>query len=144
MRYHIISYHTILNDPEYHIKNWKYLIKKKRKDKHLSILTSLRKRMSCKNKRLSDITQEQGSWSWITVLPIKRLGFSLSKAEFCGAVYLQYGLPLKRLLIHCGCSKFTQPSMRYRAKKGDLWLQGITNYVAISLKCYGKSQTMPE
>ena len=54
--------------------------------------------MSKKNKRLNDIAQEQGSLSWLTALP-KKLGFSLPKAEFWGAVYLRYGLPLKRLPV---------------------------------------------
>ena len=74
--------------------------------------------MSSKNKRLNNIAQEQGSSSWLTVLaycigllywltvlPIKQLGCSLSKAEFWNTVYLRYRLPLKRPLSHCGCSK---------------------------------------
>ena len=87
------------------IKSFKYSIKKKGKDKHLNILTSLREQMSSKYNRLNDIAQEQDSPSWLTVLPIKQLGLSLSKAEFWDAVYLRYGLLLKRLPIHCGCSK---------------------------------------
>ena len=76
-------------------KSCKSSIKKKRKDKHLNILTSLREQMSSKYRRLNDIAQEQGSSSWLTILPIKQLGFSLSKAEFWDAFYLRYGLPLK-------------------------------------------------
>ena len=38
--------------------------------------------MSNKNKRLNDIAQEQGSSSWLTMLPIKQLGFLLSKVKF--------------------------------------------------------------
>ena len=51
----------------------------------------MREKMSSKNKRLNDIAQEQGSSSWLTVLPIKQFRFSLSKAEFFDAVYLWYG-----------------------------------------------------
>ena len=40
-------------------------------DKHLNLLSALREQMSSKNKRLNDITKEQGSSSWLTVLPIK-------------------------------------------------------------------------
>ena len=61
--------------------------------------------MSSKIKRLNDITQEKSSSSWLTVLPIKQLGFSLSKAEFRDVVYLRYEFPLKRLPSHCGCSE---------------------------------------
>ena len=77
------------------IKNCKSSIKKKRKDKHLHILISLREQMSSKNKRFNAIAQEQGSSSCLTVLPIRQIGFSLSKSEFWDAVYLPYGLLLK-------------------------------------------------
>ena len=53
--------------------------------------------------KLNDITQEPGSSSWFTVLPIKRLGFNLSKSDFWDAVRLRYKLPLKRLSSPCGC-----------------------------------------
>ena len=42
--------------------------------------------MSSKNERLNNITQEQGSSSWFTVLPLTLLGFSLSRAKFWDAV----------------------------------------------------------
>ena len=84
------------------IKSYKSSIKKKRIDKYLNILTSLREQISSKNKRLNDISQEQGSSSWLTVLPITQLGFSLPKVGFWDAFYLRYGLPLKRLPSHCG------------------------------------------
>ena len=61
--------------------------------------------MSSKNKILNDITQEQGSSSWLTVLLTKQLGFSLPKAEFSDTTYLRYWLPLKQLPSHCGRSK---------------------------------------
>ena len=47
--------------------------------------------MSSKYKRLNNIDQEQGSLSWLTVLPIKKLRFSLSKADVWDVVYLRYG-----------------------------------------------------
>ena len=65
-------------------------MKKKRKDKTLNILTSLQEQMPNKYKRLNDIAQARGSSSWLTVLPIKEIEFSLSKAEFWDAVYLRY------------------------------------------------------
>ena len=55
--------------------------------------------------RLNDIAQEQGSSSWLTVLPIKPLGFNLSKSDFWDAVRLRYGLPPNRLSSHCDCYK---------------------------------------
>ena len=48
--------------------------------------------MYSESKRLNNIVQEHGSSRWLTGLPIKLLGFSLSKAEFWDAVYLRYGV----------------------------------------------------
>ena len=76
--------------------------------------------MSNKNKRLNDIAQEQGCSSWVTVLPIKQLGFPFSKAEFWDAIYLRYGLPLQRLPSHFGCSKVYTVQHALSSKKGDL------------------------
>ena len=78
-------------------------IQKKRMEKQQRILISLREKMSYMEIRLNDIAQEQGSSSWLTVLPIKRLGLSLLKSDFWDAVCLRYGLPLKRVSSHCGC-----------------------------------------
>ena len=52
------------------------------------------------------------------MLSIKQLGFSLSKSEFWDAVYLRYGLPLKRLPSHCDCSKVYTAQHALSCKKG--------------------------
>ena len=80
-------------------------IQQKRMEKQRRALSSLRDKMPYMEIRLNYIAQEQGSSSWLTVLPIKRLGLTLSKSGFWDAVRLSYGLPLKRLSSHCGCSK---------------------------------------
>ena len=49
-------------------------------DRYLNTLNSLREKTSNKDRRLNDIAQEQINSSRLTVLPIKQLGFSLSKA----------------------------------------------------------------
>ena len=55
--------------------------------------------------KLNDIAQEQGSFRWLTVLLIKRLGYILSKLDFWNAVCSKYGLLLKKLPSYCGCKK---------------------------------------
>ena len=104
------------------IKNCKSPINKKRMHERLNILTSLREQMSSKNKRLNDVAQEQGSPSWLIVLPIKQLGFTLLKDEFWDAVYLRYGFLLKQLPSHSVVQKFMQWNMCYCAKKEDFRL----------------------
>ena len=67
---------------------------------------------------LNDIAQEQGSFTCLTVLVIKQLGFNLSKSDFWDAVRLRYGLPLKRLPTHCNCSKPYNVQQAISCKKG--------------------------
>ena len=64
------------------IKKIRSKIQKKQMEKQQRTLSSLRDKMSYMETRLNDIPQEQGSSSWLTVLPIKRLGFKLSKSDF--------------------------------------------------------------
>ena len=45
--------------------------------------------------RVNDLAQKQVSFSWLAVLPTKRLGFNLSKSRFWDAVRLRYGLHWK-------------------------------------------------
>ena len=52
------------------------------------------------------------------MLSIRRLGSSLSKVEFCDAVRLRYGLPLKRFPSHCGCSREYTMQNAISCKKG--------------------------
>ena len=89
-------------------------------EKQQRTLTSLHDKISYVEIRLNDIAQEQGSSSWLTLLPIKRLGFNLSKSDFWDAVHLRYGLPLKRLPSHCGCSKPYNVQHAISCKKEDL------------------------
>ena len=78
-------------------------IQKKRMEKKQRILISLRDKMFYMEIRLNHIAPEQGSSSWLTVLPTKRLGLNLLKSDFWDVVRLRYGLPLKRLSGQCGC-----------------------------------------
>ena len=81
-------------------------------------LSWLHEKMSYMKIRLNDVAQEQGSSSWLTVLPIKPLLFNLSKLDFCEAVRLRYGIPLKRLPSNCGCSKPYNVQYGISCKKG--------------------------
>ena len=76
------------------IKNVRSKIQKTRMEKQRRTISSLRDKMPYMEIRLNDIAQEQGSSSWLTVLLIKRLGFTLSKSGSWDAVRFSYGLPL--------------------------------------------------
>ena len=48
---------------------------------------------------------EKGASSWLAVLPLKNLGYSLNKQEFQDAVRLRYGWTIPDMPKHCGCGK---------------------------------------
>ena len=73
--------------------------------KQQKTLRLLRYKISYMEIILNDIALEQGSSNCLTVLPIKRLGFNLSKSDLSDAVRLRYGIPLKRLSSNFGSSK---------------------------------------
>ena len=68
--------------------------------------------------RLNDMAQEQESSSWLTVLPIKPLGFNLSKSDFWDAVSLRYTLPLNRFSSHRDCYKRVNVQHAISCRKG--------------------------
>ena len=48
---------------------------------------------------------EKGASSWLAVLPLKNLGYSLNKREFQDAIRLRYGWSIPDMPKHCGCGK---------------------------------------
>ena len=48
---------------------------------------------------------EKGASSWLAVLPLKSLGYSLNKREFQDAISLRYGWTIPDMPKHCGCGK---------------------------------------
>ena len=109
---YINSYYTTRTQP-HSIRGWnkrkkiRSNIQKKRTKNQQRTLSLLREKVSYMEIRLNGLAREQWSSSWLTVLPIKRLGFNLSCSDFKDAVRLRHGLPLKRFPSHCGCSKRT-------------------------------------
>ena len=59
--------------------------------------------LSHKLKRCVDLAREKGASSWLSVLPIKDQGFSLSKGEFRDAICLRYGWCLPNTPLNCNC-----------------------------------------
>ena len=56
-----------------------------------------------KTKKLLLCAQEKGASSWLSTLPIKKLGYSLNKREFRDAVSLRYGWQIPDTPVLCGC-----------------------------------------
>ena len=54
---------------------------------------------------LATVAQEKGSSSWLTALPIERLGYALNKGQFRDAVCLRYGWQMKYTPQTCHCGQ---------------------------------------
>ena len=59
----------------------------------------------CKTKRALNLAAEKGSSAWLTVLPLKDLGFNLNKREFRDAVKLRYDWPIDDIPSTCACGE---------------------------------------
>lgn len=69
---------------------------------------TLRQQMSELQRKANDIACSDGASIWLTTLPLKDERFSLTKREFCDAIYLRYGWDLKYAPSKCVCgSKYT-------------------------------------
>ena len=68
-------------------------------------LEAIKSELSPEKQKLCELSTEEGASSWLTALPIAKLGFMLSKQEFCDALFIRYGFQMKRLPSTCVCGK---------------------------------------
>ena len=81
----------------------KYNIKKEKSQRNIERLQSLIIDLPTNKIRLNKINQEKGASTWLSTLPLKAEGYSLSKQEFWSLLKIRYGWPLLRLLNMCNC-----------------------------------------
>ena len=72
-------------------------IKRERGERNKTVLQNLQSEMHVEKLRANEISQLKISSSWLTSLPIKEEGFSLSKREFFDALALRYRWNVKHL-----------------------------------------------
>ena len=75
----------------------KYNIKKEKLQRNTERLQSLIIDLPTNKIRLNKINQEKGASTWLSTLPLKEEGNSLSKQEFWDLVKIRYGWSLSRL-----------------------------------------------
>ena len=56
-------------------------------------------------KRAVKLSQEKGSSSWLSIIPLKEMGFTLNKEEFHDAVSLQYDWEINDIPRECVCGE---------------------------------------
>ena len=66
-------------------------------------MTELRTLLDENQKRLNDITQENGVSSWLKAYPISDQGYDLNNQQFSDCVCLHYGWRLTNIPSTCSC-----------------------------------------
>ena len=71
-----------------------------------------------KQKRLLQAAKEKGASSWLSALPIQRLGYTINKQEFRDAICLRYGWNISDMPKFCGCGQANSLDHVLICKKG--------------------------
>lgn len=71
-----------------------------------------------KTKRSLTLAQEKGVGSWLTVPPIKSLGYTLNKREFRDSLCLRYDWRIPNTPSYCQCNKKNDITHALSCKKG--------------------------
>ena len=66
-------------------------------------LEDVTKSLPLKTQRAVEFIKEKGASSWLSVIPLKEMNFTLNKREFRDAIKLRYGLELNDIPTVCVC-----------------------------------------
>ena len=86
--------------------------------RYKEILEDLRGKMSLKEKRLSDVTQEQGASNWLPTYPSIENGLDLNKQQFWDSIHIRYGWDIKNMPTTCSCGAKLDYQHCISCKKG--------------------------
>ena len=86
--------------------------------RYKEILEDLRDKMSLKEKRLNDVTQEQGASNWLPTYPLIENGLDLNKQQFWDSVRIRYGWDIKNMSTTCSCGAKLDYQHCISCKKG--------------------------
>ena len=75
--------------------------------------------------RAVELSQEKGSSSWLSIIPLKEMGFTLNKKEFHDAVSLRYDWEIKDIPSKCVCGERFDVNHAMICMKGDLLFKDI-------------------
>ena len=76
-----------------------------------------------KMKRMIELASEKGASSWLTVIPMSEMDFTLNKREFRDAIKLTYNWPIKDNPTRCACGDFFNIDHAMICKQGSFIIQ---------------------
>ena len=68
-------------------------------------LQSVKESLSKRKLKALDLASEKGASTWLTILPLKEMGFNLNKREFRDGLRLRYNWPFNDLPSKCVCNQ---------------------------------------
>lgn len=119
---HIVSQTHQLPD-ESLIKSAQQAVKSERAEEHKDTAERIRERAPPKTKRALDLAAEKGSSVWLTVLPLREMGFNLNKREFRDAIKLRYDWPVDDTPSTCVCGEVFTVDHAMICKRGGFVIQ---------------------
>jgi hypothetical protein len=94
------------------------LVKAENEKLYLEELETLKREISPQTKRCVEIACEKGASNWLSVLPLKRQGFTLNRSQFMDAINLRYYRELRGLPTTCACNQTFTITHALNCKRG--------------------------
>ena len=79
--------------------------------------------LTSRSMRAVELASEKGASSWLTVIPMKDLGYNLSKREFRDAIKIRYGWEISDLPKTCACGDFFDVDHAMICRRGGFVIQ---------------------
>ena len=88
------------------VKSAQQTVKSERAEELKNMVEKIRESAPPKTKRALDLAAEKGTSSvWLTVLPLREMGFNLNKREFRDSIKLRYDWPVDDIPSTCACGE---------------------------------------
>ena len=100
------------------IRSKKSKVKQERRERIKTALSMLKNDMNKEQLRLLDLSQEIGTSSWLSTLPLKEEGFHLTKQAFVDLIRIRYGWQLQSFPSICECGTTNTIEHSLSCKKG--------------------------
>ena len=115
----VINQDKVYEDIKAAVTAAKSTVKSLKNDHYQKILDEVSSQIQDESKaKALEASQEKGASSWLNVLPLKSLNYSLDKDSFRVALFIRYGLPIKRLPSICVCGSKFSVEHALNCKKG--------------------------
>lgn len=118
----IVSQAHQLPDPSL-ITSAQQEVREKRAKDNENKANGIKEVASQKTQRTLELAAEKGSSAWLTVLPLKELGFNLNKRQFKDGVKLRYDWPIDDIPSSCVCGELFDVDHAMICKRGGFVIQ---------------------